>query len=83
MIWIVAYRGQGEQTGQLAASGRAAAIVAAIAMIESGLEVLRITDRSERRSVTAEEIRRVRELSHAPAIKSMFGIRNELPVGQT
>jgi hypothetical protein len=72
MIWIVAYRGDGEKPEEVAASGRAAAIVAAIAMIERGFEVLSITDDGKTRSVSENEIRRVSELSHAPSIQSMF-----------
>jgi hypothetical protein len=84
MIWVVAYRGGGEKTAQLATSGRAAAIVAAVAMIEKGVEVLSVTDQEKTQSVSEDEIRRVGELSHAPSIQSMFGMsgrdeRHDIP----
>jgi|SRR5215472_11220606 len=72
MIWIVAYRGDGAKTEQLTTNGRAAAIVAAAAMIERGTEVLSITDDGKTRSVSENEIRLVSELSHTPSIQSLF-----------
>lgn len=71
MIWIVAYR-EDERTSQLAVNGRAAAIVAAIGMIERGIEVLSVTDETESKSVSDDEFRRVSELSHAPSVQSLF-----------
>ena len=77
VVWIISYRGPGEEMKEVAAWGRAAAIVAAVRLIESGIDVLGIVDRSERRSVSADEIRRIRELSHTPALQSMFAMRRE------
>jgi hypothetical protein len=72
MIWIVAYRGDGAKTKQLTANGRAAAIVAAIALIERGIEVLSVTDDEKTRSVSEYEIQHISELSHTPSIQSLF-----------
>ena len=84
MIWVVAYRGDGENPKQLATSGRAAAIVAAVGMIERGVEVLSVTDEEKTKSVSEDEIRRVGELSHAPSIQFMFktGQREALVASQ-
>jgi len=86
VIWIVAYRGDGAKTQQLTTNGRAAAIVAAAAMIERGIEVLSVTDDGKTRSVSEHEIRLVSELSHTPSIESLLRMsrrdaRHDIPAG--
>src|SRR5579864_3698891 len=76
MPWILVYRGDGETISQLAVRGRAAALAAAISMIENGVEVLSITDQRGR-SVSADEIRRVRELRRVPFIQFRLRTRRE------
>ncbi|MGH7125903.1 MAG: hypothetical protein ACREFI_16130 [Stellaceae bacterium] len=66
MIWIIAYRRDGEGMGRCAARGRAAAILAAIDMIDRGIEVLSVRNRSKTKSVSADDVQRVRDLQHAP-----------------
>ncbi len=77
MLWIVAYREDGEKIGRRTAWGRAAAIVAAVGMIDRGIEVVSVTDADESKSVSADEVRRVRDLRHTPPLVTSFGMARE------
>ena len=73
MIWVVSFRRDGQAAGQHNARGRAAAIIAALGLIDRGLEVISVQDQHHMRSVSAEELRRVRDLRDAPVLRSVFG----------
>ena len=72
MLWVVAFRGEGERIGRRITKGRAAAVVAAAAMMIAGIEVISVTDEGESKSVSEYEVRRIREFRHAPHLIS-FG----------
>jgi hypothetical protein len=71
VLWVVAYRGEGERIGRRIARGRAAAVVAAAAMIDHGLEVISVTAEGESKAVSTAEIRRIRALRHAPHLAEL------------
>jgi hypothetical protein len=75
VFWVVAYREDGERIGRRTARGRAAAIVAAVTLLERGVEVISVTDEDESRSVSADEMRRVRELRHTAPLASLGAAR--------
>ncbi len=68
MLWIVAYREDGEKIGRRTAWGRAAAIAAAVDLIDQGIEVLSVIDKNESKPVSEDEIRQVRELRRVPLV---------------